>query len=245
MENSPILKFAILRVPYFLEPEYDESQPYIESNRTRLLKKWGGKDGWEHQKQHHDLKGRGLSAGIPYFNLDRLASNTMASHRLIQYIGKRFGLHVSEAVYDQLNIYYFVDGHSLNDKPRLARVTTETVNSILNKQQQQQQQQHATTDDQEIVIEEEMLSFLNGNEGRVEIDNALRTLQKLGVHGIPKFIIEGTTIVDGAAGPETFVNVFREIEKRGSVRGPIFSDILGVSEDVWMKGSHTRESLCP
>lgn len=49
----------------------------------------------------------------------------------------------------------------------------------------------------------------------------------------------------GAAGPETFVNVFREIEKRGSVRGPIFSDILGVSEDVWMKGSHTRESLCP
>jgi predicted DsbA family dithiol-disulfide isomerase len=222
-------------VPYFLEPEYDESQPYIESNRSRLLKKWGGKVGWERQKQHHDLKGRGLSAGIPHFNLDRLAANTMASHRLIQHVGKRFGLHVSEAVYDRLNVYYFVEGHSLNDKPRLAKVSTDTVNKILLKQQHTQEA---------IISEEEILSFLNGNEGRHEIETALHTLTKLGVHGIPKFIIEGTTIVDGAAGPETFVNVFRDIEKRGSVRGPIFSDILGVSKDVWMKGSHTRESLC-
>lgn len=235
MENSSTLSFAIIRVPYFLEPEYDESQPYIESNRSRLLKKWGGKDGWEQQKQLHDLKGRGNAAGIPHFNLDRLASNTMASHRLIQYIGKQYGLLVSEALYDRLNIYYFVDGHSLNDKPRLAKVTTDTVNEILLKQQ------HV----HEAVSEEEILTFLHGNEGRHEIEIAIQTLQKLGVHGIPKFIIEGTTIVDGAAGPETFVNVFREIEKRGTVRGPIFSDILGVSADVWMKGSHTRESLCP
>lgn len=222
-------------MPYFLEPEYDESQLYIESNRSRLLKKWGGKVGWEQQKQLHDLQGRGHAAGIPHFNLDRLASNTMASHRLIQYIGKQHGLHVSEALYDRLNIYYFVEGYSLNDKPRLAKVTTDTVNEIL------LMQQHV----QEAVSEEEILTFLHGNKGRHEIETAIQTLQKLGVHGIPKFIIEGTTIVDGAAGPETFVNVFREIEKRGSVRGPIFSDILGVSEDVWMKGSHTRESVCP
>ena len=50
------------------------------------------------------LKGRGLAAGIPHFNLDRLASNSMASHRLIQHIGKRYGLHVSEALYDRLNV---------------------------------------------------------------------------------------------------------------------------------------------
>jgi len=30
---------------------------------------------------------------------------------------------VSEALYDVLNIYYFVDGHALNDRPRLAKVT--------------------------------------------------------------------------------------------------------------------------
>ncbi len=94
--------------------------------------------------------------------------------------------------------------------------------------------------------EEEILSFLRGNDGRTEIENALRALRKLGVHGIPKFIIEGSTVVDGAAGPGTFVRVFREVERRGEVMGgPIFGDILGVDRAMWMKGSHTKESFFP
>ncbi len=52
----------------------------------------------------NSLKGRGLAAGIPHFNVDRLASNSMASHRLIQHVGKRYGLNVSEALYDRLNV---------------------------------------------------------------------------------------------------------------------------------------------
>ena len=88
------------------------------------------------------------------------------------------------------------------------------------------------------------MSLLNGDEGRNEIENALRALQQLGVHGIPKFIIEGSRVVDGAAGPETFIQIFREIEKRGKVaRGPLFGDILGVSQETLMKGSHTRSSF--
>ena len=107
--NTPLatapkpLVFSVLRVPFFLEPSYDESKPYVESNRERLLQKWGGHKGWEAQKKRHDLKGRGQAAGIPHFNLDRLAANSMASHRLIQYIGKTYGLAVSEAIYDRLN----------------------------------------------------------------------------------------------------------------------------------------------
>ena len=50
------------------------------------------------------LKGRGLAAGIPHFNLDRLASSSMASHRLIQHVGRRYGLNVSETLYDRLNV---------------------------------------------------------------------------------------------------------------------------------------------
>jgi len=228
------LSFAVLRVPYFLEPEYDESKPYIEKNGDRLVKKWGGKAGWEEQKRRHDLKGRGLAAGIPHFNLDRLTSNTMASHRLIQHIGRRFGLNVSEALYDRLNVYYFVEGHALNDKPRLARAASETIAEAL-----------STSDDSSQLggmSEEEILEFLNGNEGRDEIEKALRALRQLDVHGIPKFIIEGTSMVDGAAGAETFVPIFREIEKRGHVqRGPMFADILGVSDEMISKGSHTKE----
>jgi len=217
------LAFSILRIPYFLESAYDEKEVFIETNRERLIKKWGGKAGWENQKDRHDLKGRGLDAGIPYFNLDRKTSNTMASHRLIQHLGKKYGLAVSEAVYDLLNVYYFVDGHSLNDKPRLARVVCELLNDLLPKAS-------APSD-------VEILDFLNGDEGKEQIMHALHALNQLGISGIPKFIIEGKTVVDGAAQSEVFVNIFREIEKRGSVHsGPIFSDVLEVNDETIQQG---------
>ena len=88
------------------------------------------------------------------------------------------------------------------------------------------------------------MHFLNGNEGREEITRALQTLRQLGIHSIPKFIIEGKTVVDGAAGSEVFVDVFRTIERRGSTHGgPVFGDILRVPDDVVARGSHTPESI--
>jgi len=217
------LAFSILRIPYFLESGYDEKEVFVETNRERLIKKWGGIAGWENQKHRHDLKGRGLDAGIPYFNLDRKTSNTMASHRLIQHLGKKYGLAVSEAVYDLLNVYYFVDGHSLNDKPRLGRVVCELLDELLPKDS-------APSD-------VEILEFLNGDEGKEQIVHALHALNQLGISGIPKFIIEGRTVVDGAAQSEVFVEIFREIERRGSVHsGPIFNDVLEVSDETVQKG---------
>ena len=82
---------------------------------------------------------------------------------------------------------------------------------------------------------------MNGSEGRREIENAIKALKELGVHGIPKFIVEGSSVVDGAATSDTFVRIFREIEERGEVAGgPIFGDILGVDESIVMKASHTK-----
>lgn len=218
------LAFSILRIPFFLEPDYDENQVFVETNRERLIKKWGGKGGWENQKGSHDLKGRGLEAGIPFFNLDRKASSTMASHRLIQHLGKMYGLAVSEAVYDKLNVYYFVDGHSLNDTPMLAGVVCDVLKELI--------PANAPT-------EAGLLEFLNGDEGKKEISHAIHALNQLGIHGIPKFIIEGTTMVDGAARSDTFVHIFRQIEKRGTVQsGPIFNDVLGVSDETVQTPSH-------
>ena len=159
----------------------------------------------------------------------------MASHRLIQHVGKRFGLEMSEKLYDRLNVYYFVDGHALNDKPRLAKVAAETLADAL---------AHNNPAGQTPMSEDEILTFLEGNEGRAEIEEARRALQQIGVQGIPKFIIEGSQIVDGAAGPDTFVHIFRAIERRGEVAsGPVFGDILGISEELVERGSHTRENM--
>lgn len=225
LPDAPMpLAFSVLRIPYFLEPNYDENEVFVETNRQRLIQKWGGKNGWERQKHGHDLKGRGLEAGIPFFNLDRKTSSTMASHRLIQYLGKTYGLAASEAVYDKLNEYYFVDGHSLNDKPRLAQVVCDLLDVIM-------------PDNAPSKVD--ILEFLNGDEGREEITNAIHALNQLGISGIPKFIIEGKTMVDGAARSETFVEIFRQIEKCGSVHsGPIFNDVLGVSDETFQTPSH-------
>ena len=131
-----------------------------------------------------------------------------------------------------IHSYYFVEGHALNDRPRLAKVAVETLSEFIAKDD---------TTQQSIMTEEDVLSFLNGDEGKLEIHNALSALQQIGVHGIPKFIIEGCRVVDGAAGPETFIQIFRDIEKRGEIEnGPIFADILGVSEDTWKRGSHKQ-----
>ena len=116
-------------------------------------------------------------------------------------------------------------------------MAAETVKEALAKQE---------STDHRAPNEEEILSFLHGNDGRIEIENALRALRKLGVHGIPKFIIEGSTVIDGAVGPETFVRAFRDVERRGKISGgPIFGDILGVDREMWMRGSHTKESFFP
>lgn len=224
------LAFSVIRVPFFLEPQYSEKKVFETTNRDRLVKKWGGVQGWNEQKLRHDLKGRGHEAGIPHFNLDRKAANSMASHRLIQHIGKTYGLDVSEAIYDKLNEYYFVEGNSLNDRPLLAKTVSKELQRLVL--------------DNNAPSGKELLDFLNGDEGREEIAAALQALREIGVSGIPKFIIGGSLMVDGAARSDVFVRIFREIERSGKVEsGPVFGDILGIPAGVIEKGSHRAKSM--
>lgn len=151
----------------------------------------------------------------------------MASHRLIQHLGKTYGLAVSEAIYDLLNQYYFVDGHSLNDRPLLAKVVAEALPSMI----------------EDAPSARELLNFLDGDQGRKEIKAALQALEQLGVHSIPKFIIEGRIVIDGAARSDEFVQIFRKIEARGKVHaGPAFAEILGIPPEIVERGSHHRPS---
>ena len=104
MNPSNPLRFFVLRVPFFLEPNYERNENWHETNRNRLECKWGGKEAFAAQKRRHRLKERGQEVGIEHFNLDRLASNTLASHRLVQWITKLYGCIASEAVYNVLNL---------------------------------------------------------------------------------------------------------------------------------------------
>lgn len=114
--------FTVLRVPFFLEPDYSTGEEFEETNRVRLIRKWGGKAGWEEQKRRHGLKERGREVGIQHFNLDRIASSTVASHRLVQWVTKTLGVNKAEQMYADLNSRHFEDGQKLNDKAMLTEV---------------------------------------------------------------------------------------------------------------------------
>ena len=128
--------FTVLRVPFFLEPDYPEGAEFEETNRVRLLRKWGGKAGWEAQKERHNLKGRGREVGIEHFNLDRVASNTMASHRLVQWVTKTLGVNAAENMYNDLNQKHFEGGVKLNDREMLLEAAVAVGADALARQRQ-------------------------------------------------------------------------------------------------------------
>lgn len=210
------LAFSVVRVPFFLEPGYPESEDFFETNRARLEKKWGGARGWAEQKARHRLKERAASAGIAdKIDLDRLASNTLKSHRLVQWVSRTRGLDASERLYDALNVLHFVEGRKLNDAAMLAAAAAE----------------HAGVD------AADARAFLDSDDGRAQIDSALAVARRFGISSIPKFVVDGEILVDGAAHADEHEAVFRQIERRGSASGrALFAEALGISAHVLAGG---------
>lgn len=207
--TEPHVAFDLYRVPFFLEPDYPESEDFFESNRERLVKKWGGQAGWETQKKRHGMKERGLEAGIPKFNLDRHASQTLASHIFVQWVSRTYGLDKSEEVYDRLNTLHFVEGRRLNDRAMLVGVAAECgLDAGLAE------------------------AALASGEGRAQVKATYRRVQELGVHSIPTFVLDGGgAVLGGAAHARELEAALREVEAdvvagNTTRRGPIFSSML-------------------
>jgi hypothetical protein len=138
----------------------------------------------------------------------------------------------------------------LNDRPRLAKVVAEELQVLLLGNEINPTNKSIAPP----LAEAALLEFLNGTQGRREIETALATLNRMGIHSIPKFIIGGRTLVDGAAESETFIRIFREIEKAGKLPSgdnddnddspaTVFGDILGVAPEIIQRGSHSRNPV--
>jgi len=210
MDPTNPVRFSVLRVPFFLEPDYTRDQEWVETNRVRLERKWGGKAAFEQQKRRHGLKERGRQVGIQTFNLDRLASNTLASHRLVQWVTKHHGCAVSEALYNDLNSRHFVEGKALNDAEMLCDAAAAAG-----------------------IEREDCATFLASKQGYEEIAAAQATLGRMGIHSIPNFVIGGKFIVSGAVHAGELVEMFRNIEKKGAgAPGSAFADELQIPEEM-------------
>jgi len=210
MDPARPMAFNLLRVPFFLEPDYPTSPEFEETNRVRLIRKWGGEAGWKAQKHRHNLKGRGQEVGIEKFNLDRVASNTLASHRVVQWVTRTLGTNKAEQLYADLNKRHFVEGSKLNDREMLVDAA---ANVGANR--------------------EETARVIDEGTGGAEIHAAQQRLASLGVSGIPTLIFGGAyQMPSGALGARDLVSAFRQIEAEGGAPGQLFADDLNIPEHV-------------
>lgn len=124
------------------------------------------------------------------WNEYRICSNTIKSHRLIQYVFEKYGWRVSETLFDVLNAEHFLYGKNLNE--------TKFLLSCCKK----------------IGLEVQPIrAFLESDEGRDHVINMVQTLRDHGLDHIPVFVINNSIILDGATNASTFVAAFRKIEQ--------------------------------
>mmetsp|Transcript_53185 Transcript_53185/g.86121 ORF Transcript_53185/g.86121 Transcript_53185/m.86121 type:complete len:226 (-) Transcript_53185:237-914(-) len=204
------LGFTVLRVPFFLEPGYSKSEDFEESNYDRLVRKWGGAAEFEAQKNRHGLKERGLEVGIPKFKLDRVASNTFASHRLVQWVTKTHGINKAEQLYNELNFRHFEEGQKLNNRLMLCDAGSKVG-----------------------LDPKQVEEFLISSNGTEQIVAAQHMLQTMNIHSIPTFLIGGKFVTSGAAHARELVNIFRRIENSGlGAPESVFAEALGIPDNV-------------
>src|SRR4051794_9180063 len=127
--------------------------------------------------------GRGEGIALDF---DRMARtpNTLDAHRVIWVAGER-GL--QDAVADALFTAYFTDGRDLSDRTTLSAVAGEAG-----------------------LDRAEVDEFLAGEAGLEAVRAGEQEARRLGVSGVPYFVINGKVALSGARPPELFRQAFEQ-----------------------------------
>ena len=171
--------------PYRLNPDHP---PEGVDHQSDLARKLGGKDAVD--RAHAMLQKLGEDVGIRYnFEAIKIGPNTLDAHRLLHWAMTE-GREVQDKVATALFKANFEEGRNVGDPAVLADIAEQSgldrkvIENLL-----------ATDADKDTVLS--------------EIDAA----QKMGVTGVPFFIIDRQYAVSGAQTPDVFVNALREIAK--------------------------------
>jgi predicted DsbA family dithiol-disulfide isomerase len=174
-------KFATVRWhPFELNP--DIPREGVE-RRAYRVKKFGS---WERSLEQDAQVGRAFSGEGLAFNPDRMARtpNTFDAHRVIWLAG---GRGVQDAVVEALFRAYFTDGRDLSDRATLAAVAG-----------------GGGLDPGEV---DELLA---GDRGAAEVREWEQQGRRLGISGVPFFVVNGRVALSGAQPPELFFKAFEQ-----------------------------------
>jgi len=174
---------AISWRPFQLNPD----MPVEGMTRDDYVRaKFGGGD--RPRQIYQAVADSGREAGIEFqFSRIKRTPNTILSHRLIQW-GARTGR--QDAVVDRLFRAYFEDGRDIGDLDTLVQCAVEAGAEA-----------------------GEAREYLVSDEGRSEVVSADVYARRLGINGVPCFIVNRKYAVSGAQPASAFVEVFNLAER--------------------------------
>jgi predicted DsbA family dithiol-disulfide isomerase len=180
-ELSDKYNFDITYHPFELNPQ----MPHEGANQKEYLtKKFGSAERYKEITTH--VTSVAASEGLTFnFDKQKISPNTRNAHRIIE-LAKQEGKQL--ATKEAFMKAYFTDGVDLSKNENVALVAQQVG---LNK-----------------ASVEKMLA---SDEGLVEVELAEKEMQKLGITGVPFYIIDNKYGISGAQPSETFKQAINEV----------------------------------
>lgn len=170
--------------------QLDPTLPKEGRDRSEyLVQKFGSA---ERVRQSHDaITEAGAGEGIAFaFDAIRVAPNTLDAHRLIRWAASA-GASLQERLVETLFRMYFTEGRDVGDP------------AVLVKAADQAGMDAAITQ-----------TLLQGDADRASVMEEIATAQRMGVTGVPCFILDGRFAMMGAQPAETLAHAIRDIASK-------------------------------
>ncbi len=151
--------------------------------KTYRIEKFGS---WERsQELDAGVAAAGEDVGVAFhFERQSRTPNTLDAHRVIWLAGERG---VQEAAVEALFLAYFTDGRDLSDQVTLAEIAAGAG-----------------------LDRAEADELLSGDKGLEVVQTGEERARRLGVSGVPFFVINGRVGLSGAQPPERFRQAFEQ-----------------------------------
>jgi len=181
MKMRPQIQFDVRWRPFQLDPA---TPPEGVERRAYIERKFGSTD--KVKPIHNALLQAGQAEGIDFaFEKILRTPNTINSHRLIRW---SHSAGVQDAVVERLFRGYFLEGADIGDIKVLAQLGAEAGM------------------DAELVEE-----LLNSDADREKVEHEDTMARKIGINGVPTYLIGGKVLVTGAQDAEHLVHVIDRV----------------------------------
>jgi predicted DsbA family dithiol-disulfide isomerase len=183
LDELPEIDVGVRWRPFQLDPAIP---PEGRDRRDYLMAKFG--DEKRVEDMHRNISEAGVAEGISFdFGAIKISPNTLDAHRLIRWAASS-GPETQNRLAARLFQLYFEEGANIGDRQVLANVAAECGMD-------------------RAVVE----TLLAGNADTAEVREEIETAARMGVAGVPCFLIEGRYAVMGAQPADALANAIRQV----------------------------------